>query len=112
MEGKNTSIKDILKYLRNISSAQRTRLSDICIIAKLILVMPATNAVSERSFSALPEGQDILTIHNETTRLNRLMILHVHKEKTDSLNLHDIGKELVRFPNTDFQYSEIFRTNK
>ena len=53
MEGKKTSIKDILKYLRNISSAQRALLSEICIIAKLILVMPATNAVSERSFSAL-----------------------------------------------------------
>ena len=53
MEGKKTSIKDILKYLRNISSAQRALLSEICIIVKLILVMPATNAVSERSFSAL-----------------------------------------------------------
>ena len=47
MEGKNTSIKDILKYLRNISSAQRTLLSEIFVIAKLILVMPATNAISE-----------------------------------------------------------------
>ena len=53
MEGKNTSIKGVLKYLRNIFSAQRTLLSEICIIAKLILVMPAVNAVSERSFSAL-----------------------------------------------------------
>ena len=33
MEGKKTSIKDILKYLRNISSAQRALLSEICIIA-------------------------------------------------------------------------------
>ena len=48
MEGKKTSIKDILKHLRNICSAQRALLSEICIIAKLILVMPATNAVSER----------------------------------------------------------------
>ena len=46
MEGKNTSIKDILKYLRNISSAQRALLFEICVIAKLILVMPATNAIS------------------------------------------------------------------
>ena len=46
MEGKNTSIKDILKYLRNMSSAQRTFLSEICIIVKLILVMPARNEVS------------------------------------------------------------------
>ena len=57
MEGKSTSVKDILKYLRNISSAQRTLLSEICIIAKLILVMPATNAVSETSCGALPQVQ-------------------------------------------------------
>ena len=30
------------------------------------------------------------------TRLNHLMILHVHKENADSLNLHDIGKERMR----------------
>ena len=53
IEDKNTNIKDILKYLRNISSAQRTLLSEICIIAKLIIVMNAINAVSEKSFSAL-----------------------------------------------------------
>ena len=96
MEGRNTSIKDILKYLRNISSAQRTLLSEICIIAKLILVMPATNAISERSFSALRWVKAYLLSTIKRTRLNHLMILHVHKKKTDSLNLHDIGNESVR----------------
>ena len=76
--------------------------------------MPATNAVSERSFSALPEGQDILAIYNELkqTRLNHLIILHAHKEKTDSLNLHDIGKELLRCSEHRFSVSDMFRTNK
>ena len=58
-EGKNTSIKDILKYLRNISSVQRILLFEICIIAKVILVMPAKNAFSERSFSALRKVKDV-----------------------------------------------------
>ena len=96
MEGKQTSIKDILKYLRNISSAQRALLSEICIIAKLILVMPATNAVSERSFSALRRVKTYLRSTMKQTRLNHLMILHVHKDITDSLNLNDIGNEFVR----------------
>ena len=96
MEGKKTSIKDILKYLRNISSAQRAFLSEICIIAKLILVMPATNAVSERSFSALRRVKTYLRSTMKQTRLNHLMILHVHKDITDSLNLNDIGNEFVR----------------
>ena len=96
MEGRNTSIKDILKYLRNISSAQRALLSEICVIAKLILVMPPTNAISERSFSALRRVKIYLRSTMKQTRLNHLMILHVHKEKTDSLNLHDNGNEFVR----------------
>ena len=96
MEGKKTSIKDILKYLRNISSAQRALLSEICIIAKLILVMPATNAVSERSFGALRRVKTYLRSTMKQTRLNHLMILHVHKDITDSLNLNDIGNEFVR----------------
>ena len=96
MEGKKTSIKDILKYLRNISSAQRALLSEICIIAKLTLVMPATNAVSERSFSALRRVKTYLRSTMKQTRLNHLMILHVHKDITDSLNLNDIGNEFVR----------------
>ena len=96
MEGKKTSIKDILKYLRNISSAQRALLSEICIIAKLILVMPATNAVSERSFSALRRVKTYLRSTMKQTRSNHLMILHVHKDITDSLNLNDIGNEFVR----------------
>ena len=93
MEGKNTSIKDILKYLRNISSAQRTFLFEICIIAKLILVMPATNAIIEGSFSALHEVKTYLRSTMKQTCLTHLMILHVH---IDSLNLHDIGNEFVR----------------
>ena len=95
MEGKNTSIKDSLKYLRNISSAQRALLSEICVIAKLI-VIPATNAISERSFSALRRVKTYLRSTMKQTHSNHLMILHVHKEKTGSLNSHDIGNEFVR----------------
>ena len=44
--------------------------------------MPATNAVSERSFSQ--------------SRINHMMILHVHKTKTDSLSLINIANEFVK----------------
>ena len=108
MEGKNTIIKDILKYLRDISSAIRTLLSEICIIAKLILVMPATNEVGEGSFSALWRVKTYLRSTMKQTRLNHLMILHVHKDKTDSLNSHDIGNELERCSEHRFSVFEHF----
>ena len=61
-------------------------------------MMPATNAISGRSFSALRRVKTYLRSTMKQTRLNHLMILHVHKEKTESLCLHDIDNEFVRCP--------------
>jgi len=54
------------------------------------LVMPALNAMSERSFidlSALRRVKAYLRSTMRQDRLNYLMILHVHKELTDALDL-------------------------
>ena len=45
------SLDECLKYLQSLPPAAKTFYSEVCSIARLILVMPATNAVSERSFS-------------------------------------------------------------
>ena len=43
----------LLTYAKTLTEAQKDLMSEVCLLLKLILVMPATNAVSERSFSAL-----------------------------------------------------------
>ena len=86
------NIGSILKYLREISDAQRSLMSEVCTLAALILVMPATNASSERSFSFKSYLRATMT----QTRLNNIMILHVYKSNTDELNLIDIGNEFIR----------------
>ena len=62
-------------------------------LAKLLLVMPATNAVSEKSFSALKRVKTYLRSITTDQRLNNVMTLHVHKDETDKLNLVDIADE-------------------
>ena len=47
------SIHNIVKHLANLSVGEQVALSQVFILMKLLLVMPATNATSERSFSAL-----------------------------------------------------------
>ena len=47
--------------------------------------MPATNAVSERSFSALRRIKSYLRANMSQERLNQSMVLHVHKHLTDPL---------------------------
>ena len=48
---------------------------------------PATNAVSERSASALRRVKTYLRATISQLRLNNLLVLHAHKEKTDSLDI-------------------------
>ena len=49
--------------------------------------MPATNAVSERSFSAMRRLYTYLRTNMLQNGLNNMMVLHVHKEKTDAQKL-------------------------
>ena len=57
--------------------------------------MPATNAVSERSFSALKRVKTYLRSPTGDSRLNHLMMLYVHKDRTDALTLVDIANDFV-----------------
>ena len=40
--------KELAKFLQGLTAAQRRLMPQVVILAKLLLVMPATNAVSER----------------------------------------------------------------
>ena len=51
--------------------------------------MPATNAESERSFSAVRRIKSYLRSTMSQQRLNHLMVLHVHSDHTDKFNLVD-----------------------
>ena len=57
--------------------------------------MPSTNAVSERSFSSLRRVKTYLRSTMTQERLNNCMILSVHKEETDQLELLDIAKDFA-----------------
>ena len=46
-------VNDLVTFLQSLDSSRRKQLSEISTLEKLLLVMPANNAVIERSFSAL-----------------------------------------------------------
>ena len=58
-------------------------------------MMLATNARSERSFSALRRAKTYLLLTMSQQRLNQLMLLHVRKDRTDSLNLVDVANDFI-----------------
>ncbi|XP_065195791.1 zinc finger MYM-type protein 1-like [Sycon ciliatum] len=92
--GGNISIGTIKTALLNLGRG-RELLSEIFAIMKLILVMPASNATSERSFSALRRLKTYLRTTMAQARLNALLLLHVHKDKADLLSLRQCGDDFV-----------------
>jgi len=91
LDPSNFDVSDLVTFYQSLDSFRKIILSEVCILGKLILVMPATNAVIERSFSALKR----VRATTGDSRLNRLMILHVHKGKTDAINLVDVANDFV-----------------
>ena len=82
-----SGFRPFVSYFRNITPSQRHLHSEIVTLLKLILVAPATNACSERSFSTLRRIKSWLRNTTKQDRLNSQMILIVHFWETDTLDL-------------------------
>ena len=76
-------------------SKNRPLLSEVEKLVSLLLTLPATNAVSERSFSALRRVKTYLRSTMKQSRLNSIMVLHVHKDKTDGIDPQFIIRDYV-----------------
>ena len=93
--GCEANLESLLTYLRELTGAQKVLVFQVCKLASLLLVLPATNAVSECSFSCLRHVKTYLRATMSQNRLNNVMVLHVHKNITDKLCLTEIGNEFV-----------------
>ena len=86
-------LSDVLLYMREMTNRGRLLLSEVVKVLKLVLVMPATNSTSEGSFSTLRRIKTYIRSTMRQDRLNDLMILHVHKDKTDEMNLQSVARD-------------------
>lgn len=91
----NFSLCDAVCILSKLSAAERAAFSGVWRVLKLLLVLPATNATSERSFSALRRVKTYLRTIMTQQRLNNLMVLHIHKDLVDELKLEKVAKDFV-----------------
>ena len=85
----------LVTFLQSLDSSRRKLLSELSTLGKLLLVMPATNAVNERPFSALKRVNTYLRSTTGDSRLNHRVMLHVHKDRTDVLTLVDVANDFV-----------------
>ena len=81
------NVKELVEFVQSLNATTNS-----LVLAKFLLVMPATNVVSERSFSAMKR---VKTYLRSDCRLNHLMFIHVHKDRTDSLNMVEFANAFV-----------------
>ena len=60
-----------------------------------MMVIPATSATAERSFSCLRRVQNFLRSTMSQERLNNLMILQIHQDLTDLFDLEAVARDFV-----------------
>ena len=87
---------DLVSLLQKFDQSHKILLSEVVKVGKLMQVMPTTNATNERSFSALKIVKTYLRSTTTDTRMNNLMVLHIHKSETDKLDLMEVANEFIQ----------------
>ena len=101
--GGNICVRSVTDTLRNLKL--QNHLSEGFKLMKLILVLPATNATSERTFSLLKLIKSNLRSTMKQSRLNHLMIQNAYKNQLDQLGL---TKVVSNFMNSNDARKNIF----
>ena len=83
---KVTSVRTLCDAM-NRCSAYKSVLSDVHKLFRLYLTVLITSNTSERTFSALKRLVTYLRSTMTEKRLNNCLLLHIHKELTDQLDL-------------------------
>ena len=89
-----TTVSDVTSVLRSTEGAA-LMLSEVVRFVELCLVLPATSASAERSFSALRRLKTYIRSTVGQPRLNHLLLLRCHQDRLDKLDLRLVAQEFI-----------------
>ena len=92
-ENIQVSLQESIKYLQSLSDDAKSFYSEVCTLIQF--VMPATNTISERSFSVMSCVKSYLRSIMQQKWINHVMVLNIYKEQLDKLDLIAIANEFV-----------------
>ena len=91
---KVTSLRTIVDLLHSEQCCRRM-FSDVLKLLKIVLTIPVTSATAERTFSSMRRLKNYLRSSMTQKLFNNMMILHIHKDKTDELDLNVIAEQFI-----------------
>ena len=91
---KVTSVRNIANVLTEVEVG-KAMLPDVAAIVKIYYTLPVATATGERSFSPLRRLKTFLRSTMTQPRLNSAMLLHVHKDRCDRLDVMSMAKLFI-----------------
>ena len=85
---------DSIKGAFDILGKGRQLFSEVITLVTMYYVFPASSATAESSFSSIRCLTYLRSTMTET-RINNLLVLHVHKKRTDTLDVMDVAMQFV-----------------
>jgi hypothetical protein len=89
------SVTEAVHQFRQKAKEVRLLFDEVERLFTFLLVVPASSATAERSFSALKRLKSYLRTTMSQERLNHVTVLHVHKERLDTVNTDKLTAEFV-----------------
>lgn len=89
------SVEDIATKLASAHPVVRSLFDQDEQLVRLLLTIPCSSAEAERSFSSLRRLKTYLRNSMSQQRLNHLAVLHVHRDRQDSIDIDVIAREFV-----------------
>jgi len=89
------SVEDIATRLTSAEPVVRSMFDQVEQLVRLLLTIPCSSAEAERSFSSLRRLKTYLRNSMSQQRLNHLAVLHVHRDRIDSIDIDAIAREFV-----------------
>ena len=86
---------DVIDFFKKLEPGKRDFISEVCKVFELILVLPASNAEVERSFSKLKIIKTRLRSRMKSKKLNYFMIFKQYKDRVDELDLETIANDFI-----------------
>ena len=95
MEIKKVTSINTLCDVMNTCKFPKNMLSEVDRLLRMYLSIPVTSATAERTFSSLRRLKNYLRSTMTQKRLNHVILLHTHKQRTDDLDLISIARDFT-----------------
>ena len=87
-----TTVRTLCEVMNEVSMS---KFSEVLRLMKIFYTIPITTATAERTFSALRRLKTYLRTTMSQPRLNHTMLLYVHKDRTDKVDVVTIARSFI-----------------